>query len=80
VVRSIPWTQQLEQGKIEVELVVDFKDLVGWSLLSFASILELMLFGAVASYVVSLKVHIVVMLCSVLVHVQVLFHLLFAFH
>jgi hypothetical protein len=38
---------------------------------SFASILDLMLFGVVASYVVSLNVHIVVMLRAVLVDVQV---------
>jgi hypothetical protein len=47
-------------------------------LLSFASILELM-FDAVASYVVSLNVHIIVMLCSVLVHVQVRLHLLLVY-
>jgi hypothetical protein len=39
-------------------------------------ILELMFFGAVASYVVSLKAHIV-MLRAVFVHVQVRLHLLF---
>jgi hypothetical protein len=45
---------------------------------SFASILDLMLFGAIASYVVSLNVHIVVMLRAVLVDVQVRLHLLLA--
>jgi ABC-type nickel/cobalt efflux system permease component RcnA len=51
----------------------------GWLvLLSLASILELMLFGATASYVMSLNVHIVVMLRALLVHLQVRLHLLLA--
>jgi hypothetical protein len=45
--------------------------------LSFVSIPELMLFGDVASYVVSVNVHIN-MLFAVLVHVQVWLHLLLA--
>jgi hypothetical protein len=58
--RSSPWVQQQKQRE-RSGADVDCKDPAGRFWPSFASILELMLFGAVASYVVSLNVHIVVM-------------------